>query len=793
MKLGGIYVDITGKTTGLKKDLSQAEGMVDRSSKDMQSTIGRISFAQIGVAALAFAGTYAYAMKKSIDAASDLQEVQGKFDVVFKGQEKVAEDWSKTLVKSYMLSEREAKQYLSSVQDLLVPMGMQSEAAAKMSNEVVKLSADLGSFNNLPTAQVMGDIQSALVGNFETMKKYGVVLNETVVFQKALDMGLVSNKNEMNANIKAQVAYKLMLEGSAAAVGDADRTSENYANQMKKLMARFEDIKAVIGDQVLPVVTQFIQEMNAWIDNNPDSIKALAELAASWVKVGAAIAKVVVDIITYSRFYAIGSTVKNGKFAPSIVPKGIGLPDRIENPGNVEVYDASESAKAVIAANNAKVVSVKDFVKAGSDIGADIWLDYAKGSEEAGRRAIQMIGEQKEAVEDFTKDSNFAIKDMWLDHAKGSEEAGRRAIQMLGKQESANDKMWATMDTVTEAGARSMETSLSGFINPLSDKFTDLGDLWKSVTQSMSASFADAVAKMAVDWVVAGPSSWATIGGALSTGWGAVSGGASSLWDTVAGWFGTGAWNIEKDQIAGLHAGEMVIPKSVADAFRNSGNADRQPPSSVSTGGWAGIGDLISKGPAGLIAADMGMDSAWAQKGVNVGSVLGGLLAPSGGIIGGGLGGVIGEALADYANNRSLEVMRDLHEELNGWFSSHKSLREVTALPGYLAGYVEDRFTGGGASSGPSPGGRGHEAMGGFGSGPGFKYGGIARGPESGYSAKLHGTELVVSPKRDVPVKMGGGPMNINLHLDGKVIAKWLFDYTKGGHKSVHGRGIVYG
>lgn len=33
-------------------------------------------------------------------------------------------------------------------------MGMQANAAANLSNEIVKLSADLGSFNDLPTEQV---------------------------------------------------------------------------------------------------------------------------------------------------------------------------------------------------------------------------------------------------------------------------------------------------------------------------------------------------------------------------------------------------------------------------------------------------------------------------------------------------------------------------------------------------------------------------------------------------------------------------------------------------------------
>ena len=175
MKLGGIYISIRAKTDKFKRDLAKAKTMTQKSAVLMQKAISKINFAKVGIAAAAFTTAYVVGMKKAIDAASDLQEVQGKFDVVFKEHKEQAEEMAKVLVDSYAMSAREAKQYMSSIQDLLVPMGMVSDEAILMSNEVVKLAADLGSFNNLPTATVMLDIQSALVGNFETMKKYGVI------------------------------------------------------------------------------------------------------------------------------------------------------------------------------------------------------------------------------------------------------------------------------------------------------------------------------------------------------------------------------------------------------------------------------------------------------------------------------------------------------------------------------------------------------------------------------------------------------------------------------------------
>ena len=44
----------------------------------------------------------------------------------------------------------------------------------------------------------------------------------------------------------------------------------------------------------------------------------------------------------------------------------------------------------------------------------------------------------------------------------------------------------------------------------------------------------------------------------------------------------------------------------------------------------------------------------------------------------------------------------------------------------------------------------------------GYAEGGIASGPESGYMAKLHGTELVVSQRNAVPVRMSGSADGYN-------------------------------
>lgn len=294
MNIGNIYVGTKVDTSGLRKDLDKSQQALKNSTQKMQTSLIKLrDIATIAATAIGVSMVYAVqkVARESIKAASDLEEVSSKFNVVFKGQEKVAKEWAETLVGSYAMSIREAKQYLSSIQDLLVPMGMASKEAGELSNEIVKLSADLGSFNNLPTERVMLDIQSALVGNFETMKKYGVVLNATIVQERALAMGLAETKDELNAGMRAQAAYTLMVEGSQAAIGDMARTSESYANQLKLMHARTEDLKAALGDALLPVMTEYLSQLNKvieasvrWTKENKEGLVKSIELVAKTIE-----------------------------------------------------------------------------------------------------------------------------------------------------------------------------------------------------------------------------------------------------------------------------------------------------------------------------------------------------------------------------------------------------------------------------------------------------------------------------------------------------------------------------
>jgi len=156
-------------------------------------------------------------------------------------------------------------------------MGLARDAASEFAGVMTKLAIDLGSFNDQPTADVIRDLQSALVGNTETVRKYGIIINETRLKQEALNLGIGNGKAPLTAQAKALVTVNLLLKDSKDALGDFSRTQDSFANQTKIVNAQLENLKANIGRALLIPASLALKAFSALFDFLGPKIKELVD------------------------------------------------------------------------------------------------------------------------------------------------------------------------------------------------------------------------------------------------------------------------------------------------------------------------------------------------------------------------------------------------------------------------------------------------------------------------------------------------------------------------------------
>lgn len=190
--------------------------------------------------------------QESIETASHIEEMEGKFDAVFRHTAPEVRDELALLAEELGRSRFELMEMAASVQDTFVPLGFAREQAAEMSLTLARLVPDVASFNDALDADVARDFQSALVGNTETVRKYGIVITEANTKQRAYELGLAEVGEELTDQQKVQTRLQMIIEGTTDAVGTAARESQNYAGLQRTAAAATEELVAALGEGFIP-------------------------------------------------------------------------------------------------------------------------------------------------------------------------------------------------------------------------------------------------------------------------------------------------------------------------------------------------------------------------------------------------------------------------------------------------------------------------------------------------------------------------------------------------------------
>ena len=157
-----------------------------------------------------------------------------------------------------MYKRQELEGMAASIQDTFVPMGFARGEASQLSIQMTKLATDMASFNNANDVEVMNALQSAIVGNHETMRRFGVVITQTTLNQELLNMGIQGGVKSATEQEKVQARLNIIMKGTTDAQGDAIRTSDSLANRTKGLKAQFEAFAIRIGSELVPAFENLV-------------------------------------------------------------------------------------------------------------------------------------------------------------------------------------------------------------------------------------------------------------------------------------------------------------------------------------------------------------------------------------------------------------------------------------------------------------------------------------------------------------------------------------------------------
>tara|TARA_R110000744_G_scaffold305007_1_gene413369 strand:+ start:15687 stop:17390 length:1704 start_codon:yes stop_codon:yes gene_type:complete len=261
MILSEMKVVLTASTSAFATAMDKAGGKVKKFRKGAGKVAGSMkAFGIQAAAAAAVVSGLAWGAKKVFDLGASIAETGSKFNTVF-GSEAGAKvsTFLDNFANKAGLTTNEAKGLVATAGAITQGLGFTQKASGDTAIAMTKLAGDLSSFNNIPTADTMHAISSALTGEREQLKALGIVVQEADVQQQAFANTGKTVAANLTAQEKATATLQLITEKAGSAVGDLNRTQGSAANVAKRLVARFKEIRDAIATALMPAFTQVLR------------------------------------------------------------------------------------------------------------------------------------------------------------------------------------------------------------------------------------------------------------------------------------------------------------------------------------------------------------------------------------------------------------------------------------------------------------------------------------------------------------------------------------------------------
>lgn len=394
MAKGGVRIQILGEFNPKGFDDAQkaAEGL-SAEMKTLAKTVGA-AFATRQVVNFA---------KGAVDAASDLGESVNAVAVTFGDASDSILALGEDAATTVGLSAREFNAFAVQFSGFTQQIAGAGGDIAEVTDDLTTRIADFASVMNMDVPEAAQVFQSALAGETEPIRRFGIDMSAAAVEAHALATGMIASKSEMTEAIKVQARYSLLMESTNKVAGDFANTSDSLANQQRILAARLDDARATIGEALVPVLESLLSVMKPVLDAFTD----LPEGMQQTVVITGAAALAFKSASTSLQGLGISAKTSNKLIAGLGVTLGVGIlalqeytaaknqvaaaADRVKESLDAETGAVTDNTRNLIRQQFATGELGKAMQMLGLDI--DLATEAVMGNDEAAYEFIDTINE----------------------------------------------------------------------------------------------------------------------------------------------------------------------------------------------------------------------------------------------------------------------------------------------------------------------------------------------------------------------------------------------------------------
>lgn len=202
-------------------------------------------------------------MIKATKAEADYVESLNLLQVAYDDNTRSADKLISSMSELMGLDDSTLTKQLGTYRQFSSAMGIAGDKANMLSENLLKLQEDVSSLYNIDFDKAGKKLQSAIAGQTRPIRELGADITEASLQQELYNRGINKSVDELNRASKSVLIYLTLERQLSNANGDASKTINSLANQMRI----FKEQVAVAGRQIgavfIPILRSILPYANA--------------------------------------------------------------------------------------------------------------------------------------------------------------------------------------------------------------------------------------------------------------------------------------------------------------------------------------------------------------------------------------------------------------------------------------------------------------------------------------------------------------------------------------------------
>lgn len=267
--------NISASTSGLGR-FTNAFKKFNKTTTNSIGNIGRLArkIGQITILFYTLRNGYR-AVTRSIEEAISYTKDLNLFLTALGDKSQEASFFLDKLSDSLLIDKAKATRTMGLFYQVSNALGVTSEKSHILSENLTKLSYDIGSFYNVDIEEAITKLQSGLVGLSKPLRALGVNVSENYLRDMVKRMGIKKSLRDMSETEKVQLRYNAILEQTINAQGQFVKRMDEAGNIVEIVKNQFAVLSRNLGEVFLPIIRKIGPEIIG-------ITVALAQLAKAW-------------------------------------------------------------------------------------------------------------------------------------------------------------------------------------------------------------------------------------------------------------------------------------------------------------------------------------------------------------------------------------------------------------------------------------------------------------------------------------------------------------------------------